>query len=199
MAIPSHWLFFCCPFPVDLGTSGTICWPILQGEQEKEVPALRFEFALNVGVLQRARRLALQLAASALTSKWSFGFGMRTSQLVLHHWLWKGHLHWSEVGHLRACSGWGMPSWGLGLKHSQSFSPKPIFAARPAAIRWQQPASPPNLDTLQELLATTAPLCSPQSLSQPAVLLLQLMQPHAPVAEQFPWPHHWSATAPVGL
>lgn len=37
----------------------------------------------------------------------------------------------------------------VGLKYCQSF-PKTIFAARPAAIRWQQPASTPNVDNLQE-------------------------------------------------
>lgn len=46
--------------PADLGTSGTICWPLLlQGERERAVPALSFEFALNLVGLQRARRPVL--------------------------------------------------------------------------------------------------------------------------------------------
>lgn len=62
---------------------------------------------------------------------------------------------------------------GLGLKYCQS-CPKTIFAACPAAIRWQQPASTPNLDTLQESFWCYFHPCAVFQLAEP------LLAHHAP-------------------
>lgn len=84
----------------------------------------------------------------------------------------------------------------LGLKYCQS-CPQIIFAARPAAIRWQQPASTPNLDNLQARCWFLAPLhhfsactvshcppcisshyrhgCSPVTQLQPSLLSLTMI------------------------
>lgn len=51
-----------------------------------------------------------------------------------------------RLGDAELGSGCGCCTVGLGLE----CSPKTIFAARPAAVRWQQPASTPNLANLQE-------------------------------------------------
>lgn len=70
-----------------------------------------------------------------------------TFQLVLHHRpvskLWEAHLCRSEVGHPRV----GDAELGSEIP---PILPKTVFAAHPAAIRWQQPASPPKLGHLQE-------------------------------------------------
>ena len=152
------------------------------------------------------------LAASGLTSKWSFGFGMRTSQLVLHQWPVSSFGEPTYAAQRQVTQGCsraggrpaGLCLWQLSTEAEiRSVFPQNHLCRPPgchqmaATCKSTQPGQPPR--EVPGRLAPCRHFPAPRASRCPAGLLLWLMQPPAPVADQFPWPHHWSVTAPVAV